>query len=389
LKLSEKFLALLLSVGVLFLSGCGYIPQPWSDPEFSGEFSSAVTDSTYYVPYTSEDDSSAEEEPPNGTGTLTVHFIDVGQGDSTFIELPNGETMLIDAGEPSEGDNIVTYILTQGYDTVDHVIATHPHDDHIGGMSDVLNNFNVKRFYFTEAEGNSKVYENMLAAISENGITADYVTAGDVIIAEDGLSAEVVAPKTLECDNLNDTSVVVKLTYKDNTFLFTGDAEKSEEDGIWTNIKCDVLKVGHHGSSTSTNANFLKKTEPTYAVISAGLFNSYGHPTEKTLKALTQRGIKMFRTDKQGTIIFTSDGTELTANKDPVEYGDGIGEETSFAENHGGGYVLNTKSKKIHYPDCPSVNTIKEENKELTDDFDGAVSRGYTPCGSCKPAGGV
>lgn len=379
MNVKKTLLALLLVVGSLFLCGCDYrlIPFPESTSIRSTNTSTVSTDIS--------SESEVTEEPPRKTGELTVHFIDVGQGDSTFIELPNGETMLIDAGEDSEGDNVVTYIFSQGYDTVDYVVASHPHDDHIGGMSDVLNNFTVNRFYLTEAVGNSKGYENMLSAIDENGVSVAYVTAGDVIINEDELFVEVVAPKTVECSNLNDTSIVVKLTYKDSIFLFTGDAEKYEEDNIWTNIKCDVLKVGHHGSSTSTSPNFLKKTEPTYAVISAGLLNSYGHPTEKTLRALAERRIKTYRTDLQGTVVFVSDGTNITVNKDPVEYES----ETSDTDSTRGenGYVLNIKSKKIHYPDCESVKTIKEENKGYTDDFEEAVSQGYTPCGSCKPTG--
>lgn len=378
MNVKKTLLVLLLVVGSLFPAGCDYslIPFPESASTYSTSALSAESS-----------ESSVTEEPPRGTGELTVHFIDVGQGDSAFIELPNGETMLIDAGEASEGDNVVTYIFSQGYDTVNYIIASHPHDDHIGGMSDVLNNFTVNRFYLTEAVGNSKGYEKMLSAIDENGVSVEYVSEGDIILSDSELLVEAVAPKTVEVGNLNDTSIVVKLTYKENVFLFTGDAEKYEEDNIWTSIKCDVLKVGHHGSSTSTSPNFLKKTEPTYAVISAGLFNSYGHPTEKTLNALAERGIKTYRTDLQGTVIFTSDGANIIVNKDPVEYESGA--ETSDTDSPRGenGYVLNIKSKKIHYPDCESVKTIKEENKGSTDNFEEAVAQGYTPCGSCKPTG--
>lgn len=370
MKIGKALLALFV-VGLLFLCGCDYTLAPF--PEIASTYSETAADAI-----SSESHALETSEEPRGTGTLTVHFIDVGQGDSAFIELPNGETMLIDAGEASEGDNVVTYILSQGYDTVDYVVASHPHDDHIGGMSEVLNHFIVKNFYLTGAVGNSDGYEEMMTALAENAIPTNYAAAGNIIIDEDKLLVEAVAPKTLDCDNLNDTSIVLKLTYNENVFLFTGDAEKKEEDGIWTNIKCDVLKVGHHGSSTSTSENFLKKTEPTYAVISAGLFNSYGHPTEKTLGALAERGIKTYRTDLQGTITFTSDGKDITVNKDPVE-----NEAPTVPES--AGYVLNTKSKKIHYPYCESVKTIKEKNKEYTDDFGAALAEGYTPCGSCKP----
>lgn len=216
-------------------------------------------------------------EPPVEYQDLIVHFIDVGQGDSTFIELPNGETMLIDAGEREYGDKVVAYIYNQGYDTLDYVVATHPHTDHIGGIVDVLNAFPTKNFYMTSYVNPTQTFDDMLTAVEKNGANAHEVMAGTVILDEPELLVEVVAPKALAEDS-NNNSVVIKLTYGENKFLFTGDAEKAEEDGIWTNIKCDVLKVGHHGSDTSSTKNFLKKVEQTYAVISCGLYNSYGHP---------------------------------------------------------------------------------------------------------------
>lgn len=196
-------------------------------------------------------------EPSEYQG-LKVHFLDVGQGDSCFIELPNKETMLIDAGESEYGDSIVTYIYGQSYDTLDYVVATHPHADHIGGMADVLNTFNIRNFYATSFTTTTQTYERMLDAVENSGAAVHEVMAGSVILDEPELLVEVVAPKTLG-DDSNNSSVVIKLTYGENKFLFTGDAEKSEEDDIWTNIKCDVLKVGHHGSATSSSADFLKK----------------------------------------------------------------------------------------------------------------------------------
>lgn len=212
-------------------------------------------------------------------------------------------------------------------------------------------------------------------------------------LSEDDLLVEIVAPKEFLDDEQNNNSLVVKLTYKENKFLFAGDAEKSEEDGIRTNIKCDVLKVGHHGSDSSSSSNFLKKVEPTYAVISCGLFNSYGHPTDAVLKRLDDRRVNVYRTDLQGTIVFTSDGADISVNKDPVEYSpptepgneaDGTEESTSGIVGETT-YVLNKSTKKIHYASCPSVGDIKPKNKAFTDDYAQAVADGYTPCGVCKP----
>ena len=328
------------------------------------------------------------------TEKLYVHFLDIGQGDSIFIELPNGQSMLIDAAEDEQADKIITYIHQQGYDSLDYVVATHPHDDHIGGMDNVINNFNVSNVYLSPATHTTKSYENMITAISSSGAKSYTAMAGDTILSDGDLLIEVVAPKTTEYDDLNNASVVIKLTYDNNKFLFTGDAEKEEEDGIWTNIKCDVLKVGHHGSDSSTTANFIKKVEPTYAVISCGLGNSYGHPTDTILKRLADNNIKTFRTDTQGTIVFTSDGTTISVDKSPSEYNTPA--ETTITTTQQATvttsdgtykYVLNTNTKKIHYADCKSVNKIKDENKAYTNDYDQAIADGYTPCGNCHPVG--
>lgn len=296
---------------------------------------------------------------------MKVHFIDVDQGDSTFIELPNGEAMLIDAGETDQADKVVTYIYTQGYDTIDYVVATHAHSDHIGGLPVVLDSFNIGNFYMTSAVATTSIYENMLNAVDESGAAVHDVMAGDVIYNEANLLIEVVAPKEIDYDEQNNNSVVIKLTYGDDKFLFTGDAEKSEEDGIWTNIKCDVLKVGHHGSDSSSSSNFLKKVEPSYAVISCGLHNSYGHPTDDVLKRLDDRNIDVYRTDLQGTIVFTSDGSNISVNVNPSEYTPPVTtttttsqqEQNTPVEDSGTTYVLNTNSKKIHYASC-SFSTL-------------------------------
>lgn len=337
---------------------------------------------------------------PSEYQELKVHFLDVGQGDSCFIELPNQETMLIDAGESEYGDSIVTYIYGQGYDTLDYVVATHPHADHIGGMADVLNTFNIKNFYATAFTTTAQTYERMLNAVESSGAKVHEVMAGSVILAEPQLLVEVVAPKTLG-DNSNNSSIVIKLTYGENKFLFTGDAEKSEEDDIWTNIKCDVLKVGHHGSATSSSANFLKKVDPTYAVISCGMGNKYGHPTDEVLERLNSRNIEVFRTDLQGTIVFTSDGTNISVDKQPTVYQapaqttstpatttpTTVQTTTATVQSVGTQYILNTNTKKIHYPSCSAVKQMKEQHKAYTEDFDGAVASRYVPCKECNPTG--
>ena len=385
-------------------------PEPSTEPSVEPVIPSAdVTEETTAATAPETTSTSAYTETvvtvpapePTEYQKLKVHFLDVGQGDSCFIELPNKETMLIDAGESEYADSIVTYIYSQGYDTLDHVVATHPHADHIGGMADVLNTFNIKNFYATTFTTTTQTYERMLDAVESSGAEVHEVMAGSVILDEPELLVEVVAPKTLG-DDCNNSSVVIKLTYGDNKFLFTGDAEKSEEDDIWTNVKCDVLKVGHHGSATSSSANFLKKADPTYAVISCGVGNKYGHPTDEVLERLNNRNIEVFRTDLQGTIVFTSDGMNISVDKQPTVYQapaqttattvqattpTTVQTTTAAVQSIGKQYILNTNTKKIHYPDCSAVRQMKEQNKAYTADFDGAVASGYVPCKKCSPTG--
>ena len=252
---------------------------------------------------------------------MKVHFIDVGQGDSVFIELPNTKTMLIDAAEKEYADRITNYIYSCGYNTLDYVVATHPHSDHIGGMADVISAFNVENVILSPATHTTKTYTNMLKAIDDSGAKVKIGVAGTEIFSDGDLSAVVIAPVTEDYSDLNNSSVMVMLTYGNNKFLFTGDAENSEENTITADIDCDVLKVGHHGSSTSTSRAFLTAASPEYAVISCGMGNSYGHPHTETLDRLKDAGVKIYRTDLQGDIIMTCDGEKITVNAEPSAAG--------------------------------------------------------------------
>lgn len=362
----KKFLILMLSFVTMMFSGC---------------HKNDVKISETAIHTTESDVGTIINDVKDDKTDIVVHYIDVGQGDSTFIELPDGTTMLIDAGEIDQGGNVATYIFSQGYDTIDYVIATHAHSDHIGGLAEVVDSFNVNNFYMTEASATTSVYENMLNAVEESNALVHTVMAGDMILNSGDLSVEVVAPKVFDEEEQNNNSIVIKITYGDIKFLFTGDAEKEEEDGIWTNIKCDVLKIGHHGSNSSTTSNFLKKVEPKYAVISCGLGNSYGHPTDEVLTRLEKNNIEVYRTDLQGTIIASSDGETIDFNISPTT--ENVVEKSQTTETLT--YVLNISSKKIHLSDCSSVKEMNENNKKVTDNYDEAISEGYTPCGKCKP----
>ncbi|MFB0919832.1 MAG: MBL fold metallo-hydrolase, partial [Oscillospiraceae bacterium] len=253
----------------------------------------------------------------SGTGNLTVHFLDVGQGDAEFIELPDGKTMLIDAGESEYGDTVVNYIKGLGYKKVDYLVATHPHADHIGGMTKVVQSFAIGAVYMPNTTTTTQTYSSLLTAIKSAGLTITAAKAGVNMFSANGLTADIIAPVGTSYDDLNNYSAVIKLSYKNNSFLFMGDAEELSENEITANVKADVLKVGHHGSNSSTGQDFLSKVAPKYAVISVGTGNDYGHPAQITLDKLSAIGAAIYRTDKDGTVIFKSDGTNITVNKSP------------------------------------------------------------------------
>lgn len=334
-------------------------------------------------------------------GELRVSFIDVGQGDSEFIELPNGETLLIDAGTNETGADVVNYIESLGYSSIDYVVGTHPHEDHIGGLDDVIRTFDVESVYMPKVTADTKTFEDVLDAVDEKGLTINTAKAGVTLVDGDGLSVKMLAPVLDEYDNTNDYSAVIRIVYDDTSFIFMGDAEQYAEDLITGDVDSDVLKVGHHGSSTSTGEAFLERVSPSYAVISCGLGNSYGHPHTETIEKLG--GIPVFRTDEMGTIVATSDGSEIsfrtlgksdTGNAAQPEapqetdtmaspgYDEGsVSESLDISD----GYILNTNSKKIHLPDCSAVDNMSDSNKAYTDDYDQAISEGYTPCKICNP----
>lgn len=242
------------------------------------------------------------------TDALTVSFIDVGQGDSIFVQLPNSQTMLIDAGVSGVGEKITNYIERTGCDKIDYLIATHPHTDHIGSMKYVVEHMNIGKIYMTDALTDTRTFEKLLMAVDEQGYRLTRAEAGKTIVDDDGLSVKILGPAEIDEDNLNNCSVIIKITYGSDDYLFTGDAEKSELESITSDVSADVLKVGHHGSSTSTYEEFLEMVNPDYAVISCGADNDYGHPHKETLNLLNEFGVDYYRTDLQGTVVITSHG---------------------------------------------------------------------------------
>ena len=242
---------------------------------------------------------------------LKVHFLDVGQGDSIFIELPTNETILIDASIKEASNKIINYLREEKVSKIDYVFATHPHSDHIGGMSAVIKAFDIGQIYMPKAVTTTKTYENLLLTIKDKNLKIKTAKAGNTIIDTDDLKLVVLAPNQDSYESLNNYSIVLKLTYKEKSFLFTGDAETLSEKEITGDVEADVLKVGHHGSRTSTSQAFLNKVNPSYAVISVGLNNDYKHPHQEVLDRLEKKNIKIYRTDQNGDIIFTTDGYNI------------------------------------------------------------------------------
>lgn len=240
---------------------------------------------------------------------ISAHFIDVGQGDSIFIELPNHECMLIDAGIANKGEYIENYIISTGYDTIDYLIATHPHADHIGSMDYIVSNMDIGSIYMPKVSTTTKTYERLLEAVQEKGMKIKSARAGMSIVDEEDLNVDILAPVEIDEGELNNCSIIIKITYESDSYLFIGDAEKEELSTVTADMSADVLKVGHHGSRTSTTEEFLEEVNPEYAVISCGIDNDYGHPHEEAISILNEFNVEYYRTDLQGTIKITSDGS--------------------------------------------------------------------------------
>jgi competence protein ComEC len=256
----------------------------------------------------------APETVEQSEGNLNVHFLDVGQADCVLIQAPTGENMLIDAGNNADADTIVSYLNTQGVKKVDVLIGTHPHEDHIGSLDTVIDTFEIGKIYMPKVTHNTKTFQDVLIAIKNKGLKISTAFGGTSINFSPAMKVEMVAPNSSKYESLNNYSAVIKFTYGKTSFLFTGDAEEVSENEMLAqkyDLKADVLKVGHHGSSSSTTESFLKAVSPKYAVISVGKGNDYGHPHKEVLKRLLDGDICVLRTDELGTIIFTTDGENL------------------------------------------------------------------------------
>lgn len=334
---------------------------------------------------------------------LTVHFMDVGQGDAVLIAC-GGEYMLIDAGDNSKGTAVQNYLTKQGVKTLKYVVGTHPDADHIGGMDVVLYKFDCNTVIMPDVTSDTATYRDVLDAMKAKGYRNTVPKPGNSYTLGD--ARFVIAGPGKAYEDTNNNSIVIRMTHGDNSFLFTGDMEEQAEADILqgkVSLQADVLKVGHHGSSSSSSEAFLEAVSPSYAVISCGEDNSYGHPHAQTLNVLRKMGVQVFRTDEQGTITASSDGSKITWNCAPSdtwkagESTQNTAKQSGQIENPApadtpsaadvpstGNYIGNRRNHKLHRSSCHSLPADKNQVPFQTKEE--AVAAGYDdPCGNCKP----
>lgn len=357
--------------------------------------------------------------------TLEVHYIDVGQGDSVLIR-QGDQSMLIDAGNNNKGTTVWSYLLHQNVDHLTYAIGTHPDADHIGGMDVVLYKIDCDTVMLPACASDTKTYEELIQTIGQREQTVVTPEQGQIYTLGKA-SFQILTDTDKDYgDNTNDYSLAFRLTFGDNSFLFTGDAEKAAEQDMIASgltIQSDVFKAAHHGADTANTEDFLTAVHPTYCVISCGEGNSYGHPRAGVLNQLRTMGVKVFRTDEQGTIVATSDGSTITWNTSPSESWQ-AGEPTGSAdeklekskdsenaatstldqqsgvsnakdstdglqsanESSQGDYILNANTKKFHRPTCASVKRMSDANKIIsTESREALIGQGYEPCKNCNP----
>lgn len=256
---------------------------------------------------------SIDKSDSTTSNMVKVHFIDVDQGDAILIQYKD-KNMLIDSSTQKAEDKFLDYLKKLNIKKFDAVIATHPDEDHIGNMDEVIKKYSITNFYAPKATSTTKAFESMIRELKNKDLKIKPLKAGSTIDFDSDVQLEVFAPNSDSYEDANNYSPIIKLTYGSNSMLFTGDAEKfSEKETLKKgyNLESDVLKVGHHGSSTSTSKDFLNAVNPSIAIISCGKNNKYGHPHKETIKALEDSKVKYYRTDLDGTIVLVSDGSNI------------------------------------------------------------------------------
>lgn len=390
-RLPALILSLLLTGGI-FLSGCSSQGILQAGALESGtEQTEAIQTETVQ-----EEISSPENQRGDSQGELSVTYLDVGQGNAVVIRQGN-QTMLIDGGPRESSSFVVSYLKQQGIQKLDYVLISHFDEDHLAGAIGALYNFPVGTLITADYETDSSIYDSYKEAVEEKGYEPVHPSLGDTFSLGDG-SFQIISPVSYGHEDENQDSVGIILEMGSDRFFIGGDIGLEGEKEILeagVDIQADVMLMNHHGSYVSRE--FFQAVNPSWAVISCGEGNSYGHPRQDTVELIQESQVPLFRTDRQGTITAVSQGQGITFDQDPcndytpgdrTEEKEDTLEETRTALSNSTredcDYILNIHTKKIHLPDCSSVKAMDEDNMAFyKGDEDSLLSQGYTPCGNC------
>lgn len=322
------------------------------------------------------------EAAPSMEGQLQVHFVDVGQADCILLQ-SGGEAMLVDGGNVEDSDLVVSYLLDQGVEQLRYVVGTHAHEDHIGGLAAVLAVIPTEEVWCPVTEYDTKCFRDFAYYADQQELSLICPDPGSVYTLGEA-TISVLGP-VYEYEDTNNTSIVLKVQHGQNSFLLTGDAEADAELDILDegfDVSATVLKVGHHGSDTSTCYPWLREVQPEYGVISCGKDNDYGHPHEEPLSRLRDAEVTLYRTDLQGHIVCLSDGTDVTfTTGKQTAVTNPTAEDRPIRQTEAEYYIGNRNSQKLHLPTCTGLPA--EKNQVLFETWDDAITAGYAPCGTC------
>ena len=361
--------------------------------------SSTESETSSTQPDTAEQEAAVEEQEDiveEPQYDMTVHFLDVGQGLSILAQ-SDDQTLIYDGGDSDKSSFVVAYLKEQGVTDIDYLISSHYDSDHVNGLIGCLNAFDVENVICSDYVHDSDTYQSFINTAQSKGLELQHPAVGTAFAFGTG-SFEILAPSEIDQNDSNNNSVVIKLTNGNNSFIFTGDAESSSESAMYAsgiNLDCDVLVPGHHGSATATSWEFLESTVPEYAVISCGADNQYGHPDKDTMDKLQSMDIQVFRTDKQGTITVTSDGTDLTWSTDPCnDYTPGdVNDTGTQPQEQAQEQTQNTQTQQTTQPaqtaPSPSASQTVEEVPGSTEQVwvsaTGSKYHNKPDCGNMNP----